>query len=88
MRWMKVDEACRHAGNVSRKTLYGAVRTGRLKAARLGSGRNLLFAAEWLDDWLRASSGHGVAGSTSSGPDSRSGALGASDRCRITANFT
>jgi excisionase family DNA binding protein len=76
MRWMKVDEACRHAGNVSRKTLYGAVRARRLKAARVGSGRNLLFAAEWLDDWLRSSSEEGVTIIPSATrPNSSSGAL-------------
>ena len=25
MRWMKIDEACRYAGGVSRKTLYSAI---------------------------------------------------------------
>jgi hypothetical protein len=32
-----------------------AVRDGRLKAARIGAGRNLLFCAEWLDQFLEQS---------------------------------
>lgn len=54
--WMKVDEARRHAGGVSRQILYAAVRTGKLRAARVGHGRNLVFNAEWIDSWLRESS--------------------------------
>ena len=34
---------------------YQAVKDGKLKAARIGSGRNLLFCREWIDEWLVAS---------------------------------
>jgi excisionase family DNA binding protein len=54
MGWLKVDDARRHAGGVSRQTLYNAVRTGKLRAARVGAGRNLLFCEAWIDEWLRA----------------------------------
>ena len=53
MVWLKVDEACRYAGGVSRKTLYAAVSKGCLKASRIGAGRNLLFSTEWIDLWLQ-----------------------------------
>jgi len=55
MRWMKIDDACRYAGGLSRKTLYAAVRAGRLRAAHVGAGRNLLFCAAWIDAWLQQS---------------------------------
>ena len=55
MVWMKVDDACRYAGGVSRKTLYAAVRAGCLRTAHIGAGRNMLFCAEWIDQWLRRS---------------------------------
>jgi hypothetical protein len=51
--WKKADEAARDwCGGVSAKTLYAAVKTGKLKAARIGAGRNLLFCEEWCDEWL------------------------------------
>jgi excisionase family DNA binding protein len=55
MRWMKVDAACSYAGGVSRRTLYDAVRAGKLKAAHVGAGRNILFAESFIDEWLKAS---------------------------------
>jgi excisionase family DNA binding protein len=51
-RWMKVDDARRYAGGVSRRTLYDAVRAGKLRAARIGAGRNFVFCAEWIDQYL------------------------------------
>ena len=56
MRWLKAEEAARAwAGGVSTKKLYEAVKAGRLKAARYGAGRNLLFCEEWVDAWLTGS---------------------------------
>ena len=55
MRWLKAREAAAYAGNISPKVLYRAVRDGRLKAARIGVGRNLVFAVEWVDEWLTQS---------------------------------
>ena len=52
MRWMKIDEACRYAGGVSRKTLYGAIREGRLQAGRIGAGRNVVVSDIAIDRWL------------------------------------
>jgi excisionase family DNA binding protein len=54
MPWLKVDAARAHVGGLSRRVLYDAVRRGELRAARVGRGRNFVFSAEWLDDWLRA----------------------------------
>jgi excisionase family DNA binding protein len=54
MKWLKIDGACRHAAELDRKTLYAAVDAGELRVARVGTGRNMLFAAEWIDEWLTA----------------------------------
>ena len=55
--WKKADEAARDwAGGVSPKILYSAVNTGRLKAARIGAGRNMLFCERWINEWLTSSS--------------------------------
>ena len=53
MPWMKVDAARAYAGGISRKALYHAVAAGRLKAARIGAGRSLLFHEAWIDEWLQ-----------------------------------
>ena len=56
MTWLKAEAAAREwCGGISPKVLYGAVRAGKLKAARIGAGRNLLFAREWCDEWLMSS---------------------------------
>jgi len=57
VRWMKIDEACRYAGGVSRKTLYSAIREGRLEAGRIGAGRNLVVSDIAIDRWLKRSRG-------------------------------
>jgi hypothetical protein len=41
-------------GDVSEKLLWSEVRAGRLRAARIGAGRNLLFCEQWIDEWLMA----------------------------------
>ena len=55
MRWPKIQGACAYAGDVSSKTIYAAVAVRPLNAARVGAGRNLMFAEAWIDDWLRRS---------------------------------
>lgn len=52
MTWLKVDDARKHAGGVSRRVLYDAVRRGELRAARVGRGRNLVFSVDHIDQWL------------------------------------
>jgi excisionase family DNA binding protein len=54
---MKIDEACKYAGGVSRKTVYAAIRAGRLEAARIGAGRNLVVSDVAIDRWLGQSRG-------------------------------
>jgi hypothetical protein len=56
MRWLRAKDAAREwCGGTSPKLLYKAVKRGELKAAPIGSGRNLLFCEPWIDEWLRAS---------------------------------
>ena len=70
MSWMKIDAARAYAGGISRKVLYRAVASGQLRAARIGTGRSLLFCEAWIDEWLRgtvASAASEIAG-TGHGP--------------------
>lgn len=56
MRWLKVKEAAvEWAGGVSPKTLYRAIADNKLKAARIGAGRNVLLCEEFVDEYLRRS---------------------------------
>lgn len=56
MRWLKVKAAADEwAGGISAKVLYAAIKANKLKAARIGAGRNLLVCEAWVDDWLKAS---------------------------------
>jgi hypothetical protein len=56
MEWKKAPDAAKAwCGGISEKRLYAAVKTGKLKAARIGVGRNLLFCEQWCQDWLIAS---------------------------------
>jgi excisionase family DNA binding protein len=56
MRWLKVAEAAKEwAGGVSAKTMYAAIRARKLKAARIGAGRNVLVCEAFVDEWLTGS---------------------------------
>ena len=56
MRWLKVEAAAQEwAGGLSAKTIYKAIRDGKLRAARIGAGRNLLVCEQFITDWLLAS---------------------------------
>jgi hypothetical protein len=67
MRWLKVPQAAQEwAGGLSPKTLYGAIRAGKLKAARIGAGRNVLVCELFVDEWLRGSSGEAVGAAATS----------------------
>jgi hypothetical protein len=52
---MKVPAAAKYAGNVAEKTIYAAIRSGDLRAARIGAGRNVLTCDIWIDEWLQSS---------------------------------
>ncbi len=55
MRWLKVqDAATEWAGGISSKTIYAAIRSGQLRAARIGAGRNVLLCEDYVEAWLRA----------------------------------
>jgi hypothetical protein len=59
--WLKVPKAAKeNAGGVSPKVLYAAIRQGKLKAARIGSGRNILVCEAFIDEWLMRSAGEPV----------------------------
>jgi len=51
IRWLKVREAADRA-RCGAKTIYRAVRSGPLRAARIGGPRELRFLESWIDDWL------------------------------------
>ncbi len=51
IRWLKVQEAADRA-RCGPKTIYRAVRSGHLRAARIGGRRELRFFERWIDDWL------------------------------------
>lgn len=51
--WLKAKAAAEYS-NTSTKTIYAAVKTGQLKAARIGSGRNFVTSKGWVDEWLTA----------------------------------
>lgn len=70
MRWLKAREAAAYA-RVSPKLLYAAVRAGRLRASRIGAGRNLVFSDEWLDQFMAASSPEPTGAPVSSPPSTR-----------------
>ena len=53
--WLKIDAARRYAGGCSRKVLYRAAKAGHLRVGRIGSGRNMVFRKEWIDEWLSRS---------------------------------
>jgi hypothetical protein len=62
MEWKKAGAAAEAwCGGISEKSLYAAVRSGRLKAARIGAGRNLLFCETWCDEWLKSTASDGAA---------------------------
>lgn len=51
--WLKLAGAAAHA-DVGRRQIYGAVRSGRLRAARVGGRSELRFRREWIDQWLES----------------------------------
>lgn len=52
--WLTVHEAAERC-KCGVKAIYREVKTGRLRAARIGGRRELRLLAEWVDEWLIAS---------------------------------
>jgi excisionase family DNA binding protein len=52
--WLTVKQASKRA-HCGPKLLYREVNAGRLRAARVGAGRNLRLHVEWIDEWLQSS---------------------------------
>jgi excisionase family DNA binding protein len=51
--WLTADEAAERA-RVGLKTIYREAKARRLRAAKVGGRRELRFLAEWIDEWLIA----------------------------------
>jgi len=51
--WMTVPEAADRA-KCGTQMIYSAIRSGRLKAARLGARNDLRIHESWLDAWVVA----------------------------------
>lgn len=51
--WLDAGQGAAYA-RVSRKLLYRAVRSGRLKAARVGGKRQVRLRREWLDAFIES----------------------------------
>jgi len=49
--WLTVPQAAR-AANLGRRTIYRAVRDGKLKAARVNGRGDIRIARSWLTQWL------------------------------------
>ena len=49
--WLRPREAAWHA-KVGPKIIYRAVRSGALRAARVGGRKELRIRREWVDRWL------------------------------------
>jgi excisionase family DNA binding protein len=52
--WLTVHDAAERC-KCGVKVIYREVKAGRLRAARIGGRRELRLLAEWIDEWLIAS---------------------------------
>jgi excisionase family DNA binding protein len=51
--WLTTSDAAARA-RVARKTIYKAVKRGKLRAAQLSAGGDYRFKDEWVDAWLES----------------------------------
>lgn len=52
--WLTVRQA-RHIAQVGVKTIYREVRSGRLRAAKIGNRRDIRIHRSWINEWLERS---------------------------------
>ena len=67
--WLTVREAAQHA-RCGTRSIYTAVHSGKLRAARLGGRREIRLLAEWVDAWLLATSTPEIVNPNAPGVDS------------------
>jgi excisionase family DNA binding protein len=67
IRWLTVREAADRA-RCGPKTIYRAVKSRQLRAARIGGRRELRFLATWIDSWLIGEENAGEARGAGRGP--------------------
>lgn len=66
--WLTAREAGKRA-RCSHKLIYAAVRSGKLKAARLTSSRRAVrIHTEWLDAWISAAAESAIINPAAPGP--------------------
>ena len=53
--WLTAKQSAAYA-QVGLKLIYREVQAGRLRAARIGSRRDLRILPKWIDVWLEAAS--------------------------------
>ena len=51
--WLPLRQAAIYAGR-SRRFLAREIRSGRLKAARIGGRGEYMLRAEWIDQWIES----------------------------------
>jgi len=47
---------CSRRAQCGVKMIYNAIKTGQLRAARIGARRDIRIHRDWLDEWLVAAS--------------------------------
>lgn len=52
--WLTIDEA-RQVAKVGARLLYREIKSGRLRAARIGGRRDIRVHVDWISEWLEAS---------------------------------
>jgi excisionase family DNA binding protein len=88
IRWLKVREAADRA-RCGPKTIYRAVRSGHLRAARIGGRRELRLLDSWIDGWLLGQDNEGPGRHGAAGQGVRAGmdTDATQTRALLTANL-
>jgi excisionase family DNA binding protein len=75
--WLTVTGAAKHA-KCGPRSIYNGVKSGKLRAARLGGRRELRFLPEWVDGWLIETSVPEVINTNAPGAGTREGVFSGS----------